>query len=520
MKRNQKHMLNIFTSRAGSKVLLPVISFFVLAIPLISFAQERDTILYMYDDFSDTKLRSKWEESNKFEKEKIDFQGGALNKKAGFGSSILVPYFYFGDFTDREFETKVKGGTINHGVSVQVTLREKMYSGKENIFQFRLHSSGEVKIDGGYPVKNYFIKNLENFDEQVSHTMKVTNNSSTVSFFVDDKLMFSLPSDPNCSILTSAKIKLDQYSSNVSSFEYIKMLAYKDKGAMFSEQELSTYCWNKGYEISTDYFHKNYEIYPFKDTTSKLNGYINRKGEILIPAKYNVALPFDNNVARVESEGKASYINPQGKVILDYSTYKAINFYKGFAIVQDAINKTGVIDSQGKIIIPVIYDDIVRNFDGEQQYFIVTLNKKYGLINTNGNMIAQIKYDYLTGFYKNYAVVVLGKLDGVINKTGKEIIPPKYSLIINNDKVDEKSVSEGFFLVQKEDKYGYVDTNGVEIVAPKYEDARKFIKDLAPVKLNGKWGFINKKGEIVVPIKYDGINFYNEVKRNSDISYG
>jgi hypothetical protein len=53
-------------------------------------------------------------------------------------------------------------------------------------------------------------------------------------------------------------------------------------------------------------------------------------------------------------------------------------------------------------------------------------------------------------------------------------------------------------------KYGFKDKNTGKIVIPlKYDDAWLFMEGLASVKLNDKWGFIDKTGEIVVPFNYD-----------------
>jgi hypothetical protein len=37
------------------------------------------------------------------------------------------------------------------------------------------------------------------------------------------------------------------------------------------------------------------------------------------------------------------------------------------------------------------------------------------------------------------------------------------------------------------------------MIPPKYDHAMDFIKDKAAVYLNKKWGFVNKKGKILVP---------------------
>jgi hypothetical protein len=45
--------------------------------------------------------------------------------------------------------------------------------------------------------------------------------------------------------------------------------------------------------------------------------------------------------------------------------------------------------------------------------------------------------------------------------------------------------------------------NGNVLIPLQYEDAVNFSENLAAVKQNGKWGFINPTGDVVIPFKYD-----------------
>ena len=54
--------------------------------------------------------------------------------------------------------------------------------------------------------------------------------------------------------------------------------------------------------------------------------------------------------------------------------------------------------------------------------------------------------------------------------------------------------SEGFINVKLNDKYGFVDQQGKEVVPLKYDDAFSFHEGLARVKLNGKKGYVDKEG--------------------------
>lgn len=51
-----------------------------------------------------------------------------------------------------------------------------------------------------------------------------------------------------------------------------------------------------------------------------------------------------------------------------------------------------------------------------------------------------------------------------------------------------------------------------ETVAPQYEDAQLFCEGLAAVKKDGKWGYIDTDGKVVIPFQYDQAYHFNEGK--------
>jgi hypothetical protein len=54
--------------------------------------------------------------------------------------------------------------------------------------------------------------------------------------------------------------------------------------------------------------------------------------------------------------------------------------------------------------------------------------------------------------------------------------------------------SEGLARVELNGKYGFVDREGKEIIPVKYDDAHVFEDGLALVMFNGNWGYIDKNG--------------------------
>lgn len=62
---------------------------------------------------------------------------------------------------------------------------------------------------------------------------------------------------------------------------------------------------------------------------------------------------------------------------------------------------------------------------------------------------------------------------------------------------------------RKGNLWGYADSNGTLVIGPKFESADMEYYGLLVVKLNGKWGVINPKGDCIIKPEYRQFNFYN-----------
>lgn len=69
------------------------------------------------------------------------------------------------------------------------------------------------------------------------------------------------------------------------------------------------------------------------------------------------------------------------------------------------------------------------------------------------------------------------------------------------------SYSNGIILLEKDERYGYMNYTGAWIAQPIYTNATTFSEGLAVLTLsNGKMGMIDTKGNIIVPFQYDHIS--------------
>lgn len=82
------------------------------------------------------------------------------------------------------------------------------------------------------------------------------------------------------------------------------------------------------------------------------------------------------------------------------------------------------------------------------------------------------------------------------------LIPPIYQNL--------KDFSEGLAPVKKDGKWGFVDKYGVIVIEFKYQDAEVFSEGLAGVKLSGNWGFIDAKGQLIIPHRFKEVKEFKE----------
>lgn len=68
--------------------------------------------------------------------------------------------------------------------------------------------------------------------------------------------------------------------------------------------------------------------------------------------------------------------------------------------------------------------------------------------------------------------------------------------------------STQLLIVRVNGKAGFIDRTGSVVIDPKYEDAYDFSEGLAPIKVDGKWGFINESGKMVVEPRFDWLYWY------------
>lgn len=202
-------------------------------------------------------------------------------------------------------------------------------------------------------------------------------------------------------------------------------------------------------------------------------GFINKKGQVIIPFSYKAdydnkpLFNFNDGLAWVPKGAKYGAINTSGKTVIpfDYDGVESLNerLYHVWVTKKDGTSSKKVINSSGKVVFNNTYD-IIHRFE-EEGYAQVSKNNKWGLINTAGKVVIPLIYDQVSWFSEGLVLVKKDGKFGYLNKSGQEVIP------LSNKYQDPGSFWGGIAPVKNDSgDIGFINMQG-ELVVP-YEQYR------------------------------------------------
>ena len=215
---------------------------------------------------------------------------------------------------------------------------------------------------------------------------------------------------------------------------------------------------------------------------------------------------YEDSVLRVNKNGKYGLIDFEGKEVLpcEYDEITALKSIKSNIIVKKAGN-VGLVNEKGQTIIPVAYKDIITLKEGyKNEYIIINENNQYGLINTSGQVLIEPKYENIK--YLNSSSMFAVREEGI----WKLINTEDGNIIIDGGYQDIKEAKNDNIVVMKDGKYGIINTNKEEKIAPQYEDLKYAFSIYYIAKKDGKYGIINLENQEIIPFEYISMVYVEE----------
>ena len=147
------------------------------------------------------------------------------------------------------------------------------------------------------------------------------------------------------------------------------------------------------------------------------SGYKNRRGKVVIPARFRIAGDFaENNLAAVLDDAGWCYINKKGAVVIR-SPFIFDNgadyFEEGLVRIVSGQGKIGFADAAGKTIIEPQFDYAQSFREGVAAFCLECRSEKadaehsfmtggrWGYINRRGRIIVPVEYEAVEHFFEN-----------------------------------------------------------------------------------------------------------------------
>jgi len=225
---------------------------------------------------------------------------------------------------------------------------------------------------------------------------------------------------------------------------------------------------------------------------------------------------FERGLCRVEKNGKVAYLNKNFEEVVNLGTYDVAEPFRNYLGIVAKNGKYGIIDTLGNVILPIKYDFIEHpsEYSNISDLFMIKKGGKFQLLNSKASPltdfdIKEFEWDSYKGKESYQRYFVLTKSDGMtgtISEKGIKEIPFDYQKI---EPFDGRSVT----YAKKDGKFGLIDYSGNlkypfefnEVISGSYSDY--FIANKS-----GKYGMTDKNGKHIISFSYEFITptFYGK----------
>lgn len=296
-------------------------------------------------------------------------------------------------------------------------------------------------------------------------------------------------------------------------------------------------------------------------------GVLDSEGKQILDTKYLEITAFgkDNKEGYIvkTEDGKYGIVDYLDQTVIEakYDSIEKVHGSNLYVVTEGGEKK--VINKDGESVVTTGFNNIksISEMDTENAGIIFEKDGKYGLMDLEGNVKLDAQYDDLTEAKPGIYIAKQGDICGIIDSEKTEIVPFENNTITYNKEADiyiiedeqynakilnnnyeekisgilldidtekdyikmrvgdeykyynfefeEKPAStfltlNTLFLSKQDGKYGYVDEKGKVVVDYQYDDAtEQNAQGYSAVKKDGKWGSIDSKGNLVVETIYN-----------------
>ena len=217
----------------------------------------------------------------------------------------------------------------------------------------------------------------------------------------------------------------------------------------------------------------------------------------VLDCKYEEILVLNNNkVFCVKENGKYKVINNKEEVVFSESFKEIKEIKNNIVVYKNSKGYTAYnIETQAKL--EKTYTDLIYTSNNK---FIAKSGNNYGIINLDNEIKVDFKYSKIN-YYQDVKVYELEE-----NSIDENKILNSELVEIAQGVVNETNSKKAYIKVWTEQGYKYFETNGQE------KSSKEILtnNNLFLSKENGKYGFVDKEGKVVVEYIYDDAREQND----------
>ncbi|OFX39327.1 MAG: hypothetical protein A2X08_04185 [Bacteroidetes bacterium GWA2_32_17] len=242
------------------------------------------------------------------------------------------------------------------------------------------------------------------------------------------------------------------------------------------------------------------ELVPYKSGDKW--GYVDLTGKIVINPQFNSATVFIDGIALVRSaDNKYGYIGEDGKYKINPTYKSALPFSEGLACVVPENGKPQFIDEKNNVKFTVNTGEVCGSFNNGLA--LVKVEDKYGYIDKEGKMKINPQFDIAYPFNEGLATVVISNKKENKDKAALDSLNAQLDAALQNlDNSNNQKVVYSSYQ-KRENLYGFINKKGEIIINPQFKSAISFSEGLAVVSDGEKYGYIDKNGKYVINPQFD-----------------
>lgn len=400
----------------------------------------------------------------------------------------------------------------------------------ENVYVLEQNGKEKIKVESGTEIiaDGYYLEN--NFEKTGYIISKETSNGIMYGYinykgkqildFEYDKIERVLNDNENLIVRKNGQYGLYQNDKIIINCNYQEM-EYKENIDMYFVKRGSNY------------------------------GVLDENGNIIVPVEYQNVEEKGIFIETVNNDNQIEHYNLRGEKISQFDNYNSVekSKYDDTYIATLSDYSYQLLNNNYNVITTENYEYMENIFPSV--YIVKDSNGKYGMINNNNQKLINNNYDVIQLINETEIIQAMDVTTNIItlyNKNGQKLLEDEDLLVIFNDNYIKVFCDEGakyYTLDGKETsnteiyknnniigfyengKWGFKDKSGNIVIEPIYDRIVEINENgYGGIKLEDKWGIIDKDGNIIVEPKFyidDNISdpeFLNRFYKNYYASEG